>query len=164
VPSAWVIAIPARPRRTYARSVGPWTGFRANVVCNRPPPRAVQPAGITAAPSLGNVAVGCLTAPGSPTKNGGYRRLLTPLPAAVDAVQRRSAPDLIGRLRARLAPVSGRQEPAAVDEEPLARFDRRAVAVPGGRRPLDAIHRCIAERGIWPDTRRTPAGQPWTGS
>jgi len=119
---------------------------------------------------LRSVATGCLTAPGSPTRCGGHRTLVTPLAAAVDAIERRSAPDLLDRLRERLAPELA--APAAAGEGGAVawtggagrRVDERAVACPGGPRPLDAIGRGIAERGIWPATRRTAAGQPWTGS
>jgi hypothetical protein len=45
-----------------------------------------------------NAATGCLTPPGSPCREGGYRRLDGPLDAAIDAFATRSAPDLLPRL------------------------------------------------------------------
>ena len=112
---------------------------------------------------LRSVATGCLTAPGSLAKRGRYRELVTPLAEAVDAVQRRSAPELVARLRERLAPVEP-PEPAAPAAAAVVVETERAVSQPGGPRPLDAVVRGIAERGIWPATRRTAAGKLWTGS
>ena len=45
-----------------------------------------------------NPATGCLTPPGSPCREGGYRRLDGPLEAAIDAFATRSVPDLLPRL------------------------------------------------------------------
>jgi hypothetical protein len=45
-----------------------------------------------------NAATGCLTPPGSPCREGGYRHLDGPLDAAIDAFATRSAPDLLPRL------------------------------------------------------------------
>ena len=45
-----------------------------------------------------NPESGCLSAPGTPAKRGGYRQLDGPLSAAVDAFTTRSAPSLLPRL------------------------------------------------------------------
>jgi hypothetical protein len=108
---------------------------------------------------LRSIATGALTGPGSATKEGGHRRLLTPLPAAVAAVAGRSHPRLLDRLRERLAPAALLRQPDAA-----VRVDERAVARSGGPRPLTPLVLAIAEQGIWPGTRRTVAGQLWTGS
>lgn len=45
-----------------------------------------------------NAETGCLTPPGSPCREGGFRQLDGPLDAAVEAFTTRSAPDLLPRL------------------------------------------------------------------
>lgn len=45
-----------------------------------------------------NPATGCITVPGSPCRQGGYRVLDGPLPAAIEAFTRRSDPALLPRL------------------------------------------------------------------
>jgi hypothetical protein len=45
-----------------------------------------------------NPATGCITAPGSPCRQGGYRTLDGPVPAAVEALTTRSHPALLPRL------------------------------------------------------------------
>jgi hypothetical protein len=67
-----------------------------------------------------NLATGCITAPGSPCKEGGHRRLLTDLAAARDAATTRSAPGTIARLTTLLAD-SSCSAPASPGPAPAAR-------------------------------------------
>jgi hypothetical protein len=115
---------------------------------------------------LRSVPTGCLTAPGSPAKHGGFRQLVTPLDEAIAAVTRRSDPRLLARLRERLAPAAPvlEEPPAPVVSGPKTTPAETVTARPGGPRPLDAMARAIAEQGIWPATRRTARGELWTGS
>ncbi len=101
---------------------------------------------------LVNLTEGCLTAPGSATTIGGWRTLLTPLPEAITAVTRRSPADLVTRALAQLDTLC--PPPAHIP----------AQRTGGGVRPLSPVHALIAEQGIWPTDRATPAGQPWTRS
>jgi hypothetical protein len=104
-----------------------------------------------------NVAAGCMTPPGSVDRFGRPRLLLTGLGDAIDAVRLRSAADFLDRLRDCVpAPVPVQPEPA------LARTGQRGSVQT--TRTLDALQESIAVRGIWPATRRTAAGQQWTGS
>ena len=57
------------------------------------------------APNLG-ATEGCLTPPGSPCKQGGYRQLDGPLPAAREAFTTRSSPQLLPRLYVLLGALS----------------------------------------------------------
>jgi hypothetical protein len=57
-----------------------------------------------------NPATGCITVPGSPCREGGYRVLDGPLAAAVDALTTRSDPGLLPRLNIRLGALT---KPAA---------------------------------------------------
>ncbi|KQH75397.1 hypothetical protein AO501_23150 [Mycobacterium gordonae] len=65
-----------------------------------------------------NPKTGCITAPGSPCRGGGHRRLDGPLSAAVEAFTQRSDPALLPRLNlllGALAPLPGRgRNPATV--------------------------------------------------
>src|SRR6478735_4468928 len=45
-----------------------------------------------------NAETGCMTPPGSPCREGGFRQLVGTLDAAVEAFTTRSAPDLLPRL------------------------------------------------------------------
>ncbi len=98
---------------------------------------------------------GCLTAPGSPCKDGGFRRLTTPLPEAYQAVTTRSAADLVTRALALLSDL-------APDDQPTA---ATAHVLQAGRpRPLSPLHTQIAEHGVWPADHTTHDGRPWTRS
>ncbi|MBN1172908.1 MAG: hypothetical protein JXA67_12100 [Micromonosporaceae bacterium] len=99
-----------------------------------------------------NPTDGCLTAPGSPCKDGQYRRLVTPLAQAVDAVHHRSAHDLVPRALERLTTLSPTTQPPA---------PRPPATAP---RPLSPVHTAIATHGTWPADRTTPDGRPWTRS
>lgn len=59
-----------------------------------------------------NADTGCLSAPGTPAKQGGYRQLTGPLAAAVEAFTTRSAPTLLPRLYELLGAVTARSRPA----------------------------------------------------
>ena len=59
-----------------------------------------------------NADTGCLSAPGTPAKQGGYRQLTGPLSAAVEAFTTRSAPTLLPRLYELLGAVTARSRPA----------------------------------------------------
>jgi hypothetical protein len=109
-----------------------------------------------------NIAVGCLRPPGAVHPNGGVQQLLTPFRAAVEAVQRRSAPDLLNRLRMRFAPVSAAPVPIRPGGRELV--DEHETARPGGRAPLAPMQATIAATGVWPVGRRTTNGTPWTPS
>ncbi|WP_139128807.1 hypothetical protein [Micromonospora nigra] len=98
---------------------------------------------------------GCLTAPGSPCKDGGFRRLTTPLPEAYQAVTTRSAADLVTRALARLADLTP-------DHQPITTTPH--VLQAGRPRPLSPLHTAIAEQGVWPDSHTTHDGRPWTRS
>ncbi|MEU3455238.1 helix-turn-helix domain-containing protein [Micromonospora sp. NPDC006766] len=98
---------------------------------------------------------GCLTAPGSRCKDGGFRQLTTPLPEAYQAVTTRSAADLVTRALARLTDL-------VPDDQPTT---TACVLQLGGRpRPLSPLHTQIAEHGVWPATHTTHDGRPWTRS
>lgn len=64
-----------------------------------------------------NPTTGCISVPGSPDKDGGYRRLDRGLEAAVDAFTTRSAPDLLPRLHMLLGTL---KTPARNTTAPLA--------------------------------------------
>ncbi len=59
-----------------------------------------------------NADTGCLSAPGTPAKQGGYRQLDGPLAAAVEAFTTRSAPALLPRLYELLGAVTARSRAA----------------------------------------------------
>ena len=59
-----------------------------------------------------NPATGCITTPGSPCRQGGYRILDGPIPAAVDALTTRSHPALLPRLNILLGALPATEVPA----------------------------------------------------
>jgi hypothetical protein len=104
-----------------------------------------------------NVAVGCLRPPGAVHLSGGHQRLETPLQAAVEAVERRSAPDLLDRLRARLGVATDPLQTAPAVGERLV--DPDAVVRPGGPSPLSPAQVAIATTGGWPAERYESASE-----
>ncbi|WP_343709336.1 hypothetical protein [Mycobacterium sp.] len=62
-----------------------------------------------------NPATGCITAPGSPCRQGGYRILDGPVSAAVDALTTRSDPALLPRLNILLGALTATPAPAGTD-------------------------------------------------
>lgn len=102
-----------------------------------------------------NAREGCLTAPGSPCKDGSHRRLLTPLPDAIRAITRRADPDFTARALHRLTKLA----------PPPTTVPTTTLPTSGGTgRPLSPLHTIIAEQGTWPAERTTPDGRPWTRS
>lgn len=113
-----------------------------------------------------NPTTGCISVPGSPDKEGGYRRLDRGLEAAVDAFTTRSAPDLLPRLHMLLGTLKTPEHHAttcpaadgtgdAVYIEGLA--DDRRLAPPYQRHdplPLDVSD--FAEHGV-----RNPQRLTW---
>lgn len=71
-----------------------------------------------------NAQTGCISVPGTPDKNGGYRQLDQPLDDAIDAFTTRSAPDMLPRLYmllGALKPNTG--QPTATPHAPIAITD-----------------------------------------
>lgn len=60
-----------------------------------------------------NAETGCMTPPGSPCREGGFRQLDGPLDAAVEAFTTRSAPDLLPRLYMLLGAIKANPRPHA---------------------------------------------------
>lgn len=98
---------------------------------------------------------GCLTAPGSVGKHGGFRRLVTPLDQAVEAVHHRAAADLLPHALT-LLPAA---PPPAVHVPALAPAPQDRPV-----RPLRPVHHEIAVHGTWPQGSTDHAGRPWTRS
>ena len=74
-----------------------------------------------------NPSTGCITPPGSPCREGGFRQLIDSLDAAVEALTTRSAPDLLPRLymllgalksRARAVPATAEASNPAEPHDP----------------------------------------------
>ncbi|WP_018685412.1 hypothetical protein [Actinokineospora enzanensis] len=111
-----------------------------------------------------NLATGCITAPGSPCKEGGHRRLLTPLDEAIDAATTRSAPGTIARLAA-LLDLSSLPATASASTPPadtaLGDPDDDTTAVDGEVMDLPPVALEFAVHGVLPD-RRNRKGEPWT--
>ncbi|RJQ66269.1 hypothetical protein D5S17_36205 [Pseudonocardiaceae bacterium YIM PH 21723] len=121
-----------------------------------------------------NLSTGCITAPGSPCKQGGHRQLLTPLSEATDAATLRSAPGTIARLSAvlQISCIPTKAAPAAeptdlplhhYEEEPAAEPSTAAAAVTSSSAALPPVILAFAEHGELP-ARRTRRGEPWTRS
>jgi len=117
---------------------------------------------------MSNPAKGCITAPGSPCKEGGHRRLLTPLNEAFTAARTRSQHGTIARLSALLSA----QSPALPDSSVAptspqstagaylhpADDDRLPAVVSSSVPPVISA---FALTGELPD-RRTQRGDQWT--
>ncbi len=89
-----------------------------------------------------NPATGCISVPGSPDKDGGYRQLDGTLDAAVDAFTTRSAPDLLPRLHmllGALKPPPGQQKTPSPEIKP-AELDTYLQGV-GDNQRLAAAYR-----------------------
>ena len=91
-----------------------------------------------------NPKTGCITAPGSPCREGGHRRLDGPLSAAVDAFTQRSEPALLPRLNLLL----GALTPAT---------SRRHGPSPAPDRPGDTIIGTGPDARLRPEHTRTAA-------
>jgi hypothetical protein len=65
-----------------------------------------------------NAETGCMTPPGSPCREGGFRQLDGPLDAAVEAFTTRSAPDLLPRLYMLLGAIKANPRPHATTAIP----------------------------------------------
>lgn len=110
---------------------------------------------------LVNMSEGCIRPPGSAHRSGGYQRLVTPLPAALSAITRRTSPanwsvflTLIPEappspltvelyLPAREAATSGQRLPLTRDYADIAvtgRFDRRRYETPSQARGAVVMH------------------------
>ncbi|MDZ7931244.1 MAG: hypothetical protein U5N21_14820 [Rhodococcus sp. (in: high G+C Gram-positive bacteria)] len=89
-----------------------------------------------------NASQGCITPPGSPTREGGYRRLDGTLDDAIDAFTLRSDPGVVARLTALLGGVATPRyrAPAAVVAASLTQ-DERLVGVGRERRLDPRFHR-----------------------
>jgi hypothetical protein len=73
-----------------------------------------------------NPRTGCISVPGSPDKDGGYRQLDAPLEDAIEAFTTRSAPDMLPRLHMLLGSLkhsTGRQGAAATATAPATDLD-----------------------------------------
>ncbi|CAL9677619.1 hypothetical protein SUDANB95_07945 (plasmid) [Actinosynnema sp. ALI-1.44] len=118
-----------------------------------------------------NPASGCITAPGSPCKEGGHRRLITPLDQALDAVTSRSKPATIARLAGLLDTTSMVAPSTTATGSPPSTGDGAASAAtesPCQARtatgaPLPDVVAAFAADGVLPD-RRTRRGARWTRS
>ena len=104
-----------------------------------------------------NVRAGCLTAPGSHCKEGGERQLTVDLADAIDAVKRRAPRGFVAaalqELRQRCGLDEGWDTPSAAEFTDM-----------GANAQLPSAHERIAVTGIWPSSRKTPQGKPWTRS
>ncbi|WNV85047.1 hypothetical protein [Umezawaea sp. Da 62-37] len=117
---------------------------------------------------MSNPRQGCITAPGSPCKEGGHRRLLTPLDDAFTAARTRSQHGTIARLSALLSVQSPVQPHGSVVRgSPQASApvylhssdDDRLPALITGTVP--SVISAFALAGVLPD-RRTWRGEEWT--
>lgn len=110
-----------------------------------------------------NAETGCMTPPGSPCREGGFRQLDGPLDAAVEAFTTRSAPDLLPRLYMLLGAIKAnpRQHattaiPAGVDVETYTDGvgDDQRLAAPHIRAdPMPADVADYATRGVLSSAR-----------
>lgn len=111
-----------------------------------------------------NADTGCLSAPGTPAKQGGYRQLSGPLSAAVEAFTTRSSPNLLPRLYELLGAVTPRTpacRPAAGAPPPIPADycegdgdDRRLAPAWVREEPLDPDITQYAQRGTLPTGQR----------
>ncbi|MFC0439618.1 hypothetical protein [Kutzneria buriramensis] len=110
-----------------------------------------------------NPDTGCITAPGSPCREGGFRRLLTPHDQALDAATARSRPGTLGKLAQLLTAhpdtsPTGLPDSGPPDSAPLETEYAGPTGIPG---PLPATTLAFAIDGALPQ-RRNVRGAQWT--
>lgn len=111
-----------------------------------------------------NPRTGCLVGPGSATRGGGVRVLLTPLAEATTAVAQRCPAGTAGRLAAELGvPSLTRRSSATRSARDEASQPALSSASQRPMRPIPADVLAFACDGIVPD-RRTPTGHRWSRS
>jgi hypothetical protein len=110
-----------------------------------------------------NAETGCMTPPGSPCREGGFRQLTGPLDDAVEAFTTRSQPDLLPRLYMLLGALKGSQpntaktaaSAPAIDTYTEGHGDTRRITAPYARTdPLPPDVANYATNGVLPDTSR----------
>lgn len=108
-----------------------------------------------------NGETGCMTPPGSPCREGGYRQLRGTLDAAIETFTTRSQPDLLPRLYMLLGALKETRPATATPERPLETYTEghdheRRLAAPYIRTdPLPAVVANYATHGTRDDSRPT---------
>jgi hypothetical protein len=107
-----------------------------------------------------NAETGCMTPPGSPCREGGFRQLNGSLDDAIEAFTTRSQPDLLPRLYMLLGALKGReptnQAPNSTGTYTEGHDDHRRLAAPYTRTdPLPAVVTTYATDGVLDSSRPT---------
>ncbi|WP_179476088.1 hypothetical protein [Mycolicibacterium vinylchloridicum] len=108
-----------------------------------------------------NAETGCMTPPGSPCREGGYRQLCGTLDAAIEAFTTRSQPDLLPRLYMLLGALKETRHTNPAPERTVETYteghdDHRRLAVPYTRTdPLPAVVANYAAHGTLDSARPT---------